>query len=576
MLLREEISAWLTDFKLKHSRPLRVLHLGNIANNAFLNAKFMRSVGIDADVVTRDYFHIMSTSEWEEARFSGSWGSDFQPDLSPHVVGDYVRPEWFVQGNLQLTDAYLGARSACEKAWNDLRIAALPVKNHALPGADIPGDLNALETPVLAPVEHEKAPERFRALVLRFLHRLSSPFRPQSQIEQYPPQESLIALLGMIIQRLSKIVVYVALPARWREKMLSWQERGEACADKTASATARAGADPMFYEHERMRDVVRQFDHVFPNRRDRLTFDELMPYRDSIRTCERIFSHYDIVQAYGTDPILPMLAQKMPYVAFEHGTLRDFIRNDTTTNRLTALGYRLANHVFVSNGDCLEHAQWLNCPSIAPIIHPVDVEQHRTVDAEEVARLKRLYDADIILFCPLRHDWAVKGTDIHLRALPHVRRSVKGRVALVTAPWGAQIDESRELVAELGCLDMVRWLERPLSRMEMIAHLHASDVVLDQIALPHFGATAPQALAAGRPVVMSYKPESTAWIVSEPAPILPAFTPDEVGHAVVTALDPGWRKDFSLRARRWVDEQHSVSRLLDDQLTVYKSLLEKT
>jgi hypothetical protein len=110
----------------------------------------------------------------------------------------------------------------------------------------------------------------------------------------------------------------------------------------------------------------------------------------------------------------------------------------------------------------------------------------------------------------------------------------------------------------------------------MIAHLHAADVVLDQIALPHFGATAPQALAAGRPVVMSYRPESTAWIVSQPAPILAAFTPEEVCEAVTIALDPKWRVTFNSRAVQWTDEQHSVQRLLNDQLSIYKKILDRT
>jgi hypothetical protein len=92
--------------------------------------------------------------------------------------------------------------------------------------------------------------------------------------------------------------------------------------------------------------------------------------------------------------------------------------------------------------------------------------------------------------------------------------------------------------------------------------------------LPHFGATAPQALAAGRPVVMSYRPESTAWIVSQPAPILSAFTPEEVCEAVLTALEPKWQGTFGARSVHWIDEQHSAERLLNDQLSIYRKVLD--
>ena len=100
-----------------------------------------------------------------------------------------------------------------------------------------------------------------------------------------------------------------------------------------------------------------------------------------------------------------------------------------------------------------------------------------------------------------------------------------------------------------------------------------ADVVLDQIALPCFGGTGPQALAAGTPVISSYEPSSTSWLVGEPAPILPAFNPAEVRDSVCKALDPAWRAAFSERARNWVDAYHHPNRVLIDHLRVYQRIL---
>jgi glycosyltransferase involved in cell wall biosynthesis len=499
MKIRTDLIDWLADFQLQNHRPLRVLHVGNIANNAFLNAKFMRSVGIDAEVMSRDYYHIMATAEWEEAVVRGNWGDDDRPEFNTSIIGDYKRPRWFMQGTLEQTDKYLQARNNLKRQGTEHLSATASSEKAWL-------DLGSAPT---------AARVRSRALVKRIARRALREIFPDSFRRRYLRD---------------------------------------------------------LFELEKF---TRKFDECFPGRPDRLTQKDLVPYSGTIGLLESIFSNYDVVQGYGTEPILPMLASKTPYVAFEHGTLRDFIRNDNALNRLTALAYRLADHVLVSNGDCLEHAEWLGCKNISSVIHPVDVQQHRRVDQVEVERLRRSYDADVILFCPLRHDWKTKGTDVHLRALPFIRRAVGARVALVTAPWGAQISESRRLIEELGCLDIVRWLERPLARLDMIAHFHAADVVLDQMALPHFGATAPQALAAGRPVVMSYRPESTAWIVSQPAPILPAFTPEEVCEAVLTALDPKWQGTFGAQAVQWIDEQHSAERLLNDQLSIYRKILDK-
>ena len=74
-------------------------------------------------------------------------------------------------------------------------------------------------------------------------------------------------------------------------------------------------------------------------------------------------------------------------------------------------------------------------------------------------------------------------------------------------------------------------------------------------------------------MIGSYRPESTDWIVDEPAPILSAFTPEDVADAVVQALDPEWRKDFKMRARSWVYRQHHENRLVAEHLRVYRKLL---
>jgi glycosyltransferase involved in cell wall biosynthesis len=328
------------------------------------------------------------------------------------------------------------------------------------------------------------------------------------------------------------------------------------------------------FDFRRLKKLKRDFATLFPNRMDQLNLSDLAPYLKVIKPLEELFAKYDIVQGYATDPILPLVCDKRPFVAFEHGTLRDFIRENNPLHRLTALAYRKADHVFITNGDCLEHARWLGCKNATAMLHPIDIQRHRHRDEVAIADLRRHYGADVLLFCPIRHDWLVKGTDVHIRALPEIRRRVAGNVVLVLAPWGLQIEDSKRLIKSLGCESSVAWLDRPLCRSDLISHMQAADVVLDQMTLPHFGATAPQSLAAGTPVIMSYKEESTAWIVDEPAPILVAFSPDDVTSAVITALDPIWRAEFENRARAWVDTHHHTDRMVRDHLAVYGRLLE--
>jgi glycosyltransferase involved in cell wall biosynthesis len=69
---------------------VRVLHLGNLVNNGYLNAKFLRRDGIEADAFC-DETHVISQPEWEEADVD-------TPDdhYAPLVAPGWQRPEWTV------------------------------------------------------------------------------------------------------------------------------------------------------------------------------------------------------------------------------------------------------------------------------------------------------------------------------------------------------------------------------------------------------------------------------------------------------------------------------------------------
>ena len=76
--LTEQIG-WLRDFEARNGRKLRVLHVGNICNNAYLAAKFLRRAGVDADVLCYNYYHIMGMPEWEELDIQHDWHDDYRP-----------------------------------------------------------------------------------------------------------------------------------------------------------------------------------------------------------------------------------------------------------------------------------------------------------------------------------------------------------------------------------------------------------------------------------------------------------------------------------------------------------------
>jgi glycosyltransferase involved in cell wall biosynthesis len=300
--------------------------------------------------------------------------------------------------------------------------------------------------------------------------------------------------------------------------------------------------------------------------------NELIAYYESFDSFQQLLAHYDIVQGYATDPLWPLLCGNKPYVAYEHGTLREIPFQDNLIGKLTALAYRLSRHTFITNGDCRECAIRLGVPSLSPTLHGIDDRKfHRNQDLRN--QLRRQYGVERLYLCPIRHDWAVKGTDQHIRALPNLVERTGKDFRLILIEWGEMVAQSKELAHSLGVEEQIIWIQ-PLPKRKLIDWIGAMDCVLDQLTLPHFGATAPEAMGCGIPVISSYDPESTRWIVEEPAPIQSAFTPEQVADRLMELSDPDHWKTVADKCLAWFQRNHSSQRLLRDHLDVYREILK--
>ncbi len=480
------------------SRPLRVLHIGNVANNAYKNAKLLNEAGLECDVICNDYYHVMGAPEWEDADIQGPLPDQFMPDWPAVNLNGFQRPRWFAQGPTLFCLKYLLAKSRHQRIRAGFWWAVLEWSRSVLCG-------------------------RHGGKLTWFLM-------------QVFVVKGFASLYGRALTRLG------------------------------FNTTLKSG-------RQRRERLVREFERLFPEREDKLTTEDFSIYLSVLPVWKKLFNQYDIVQAYATNPILPLLTGKRPYIGFEHGTLRDIPFMPTQVGRTAALGYALADGVLITNGDCLKSVPKLQIRHYAPMLHPVDERDYDRVE-KDTARLHDQLGVRYIFLCTLRHDWQVKGADVYLRALPNLAKALGRTFKVLMTTWGAQVDESKKLVEASNVSDLVHWIE-PQPRRALIRLQKSVDAMFDQVALPCFGATAPEAIAAGVPVLMSYDPPSTSWIVSEPAPILPVWTTDDVVEQTQTAIDPDWREEYRQRAKRWFREQHSAKRVVEDHLAMYAQVLSR-
>ncbi|MBM4133211.1 MAG: glycosyltransferase [Nitrospira sp.] len=433
---------------------MRVLHIGNIANNAYNNAKFLRRKGVEADVLCYDYTHVMGQPEWEDAEFEGD-PDEFNPRWEQVDLKGFRRPAWFLQEEL---------------------------------ASHVPG-------------------------------RREQRFKGQFRLERL-----------------------VRDPVRWLHVFIK-------------------------YRLESMLSGTEPHPHA-------VDFFKIYPAR---KWFQQWFEGYDLIQSYATEPIHAMLfATGQPYVAFEHGTMREIPFEASTTGRLLALAYRKANRVLITNPDVLAAAQRLGLTNFQFIPHPVDESKYRPCSSPLRGELMNRHQTDLILFAPSRHNWALKGNDLLLKAFARfTRQASRHRPILILSDWGQEVDRSRALIESLGIGASILWTP-PQNKMKLIAYYNAADVVLDQFTLGVFGTVTPEAMACGKPVVMHFDRRAHEWCFAEMPPVVPAGTEDEIFTRLVELTDdPARRAAVGQTSREWVIKHHGWELVADRQIAIYRELLQR-
>ena len=121
-----EIERWLGCFRERNGRAPTALHIGNIANAAYLNARMLNEAGIDCDVLCYAYYHIMGCPDWESAVFDPNGVDPDRPLWSP---GPPIRPARAISSRSPATDAVL-----CSHATLASPYCSMPASSRSVAG----------------------------------------------------------------------------------------------------------------------------------------------------------------------------------------------------------------------------------------------------------------------------------------------------------------------------------------------------------------------------------------------------------------------------------------------------------
>jgi len=498
-----EIFDWYGNWLTKRGRPLRILHLGNIANNAFNNARIQRQYGLDAYVIAYENYHIMASPEWEEATFNGDLGDPFFPDWSKVDLAGYQRPRWFASGPLRLCCEMIEAEVGGESD----RADAFRLK--------------------LKTVREAECSQTYRSFLIRQARRL---------------RRRLTRLSGEVREAAGVILNTVFL----RPKK----------------------SDP---NHLRLIEIWKK---ARTSQQSEPTSRDFSGYRARLRDLKGLFRYFDVIQAYSTDGAWPLLAGQ-PYVAYEHGTLRAIPFANDITGRLAATVFLGADHVFVTNLDCMEAAERLGIPAdrFSPLPHAFD--EKRLVEFRHSHGEMRPPDDHVVFFHPARQDWLladpsmIKGNDRLVRAFARISRTHPS-AQLVMIAWGRDLEATRDLIKSLGVEGKIRWLD-PMRKQDLWRTYLSSHAVLDQFVLPSFGGITFEALALGCRVITNVDVGAAERFFSRAPPIYSASSENEICQMLEQIiLDPNDQARVGDAGAEWIKHHHSAKRIVELQLEIYR------
>jgi glycosyltransferase involved in cell wall biosynthesis len=607
----------INDFRMEVGRPLRVLHIGNIANNAYNNACIQRQHGIEADVLCYNYYHIMGCPEWEDGAIKGgasSLGLDhFKPDWWASSLKGWKRPRWFVQGPSALCIEYLRARNSGLKAvadwlWLLLELTALRA---ARPVGDpeafnyVPARLQLLSwlagagkrrlglytywlgTAVANGVLGRKSNRGGDSVEPNWLDRLSAKVwlratgqavhaesrkalaQFRDEVREFRGGEAGGLIAAFAETTSSRLLGVFSFVGRRLVRTISAQEPG-CVAWSMSDPRTRAG------EIERLLDEIRndpgELDGQSLSYREEYITQHPAPFAD-------ILSHYDIIQGYAIDGLIPMINGVKNFCCYEHGTLREIPFENNLTGLICRISFQHAPVVFVTNSDVLPSVERLKLKKerVVYLPHAFDDVKLRAFRKAH-PRLKPPEGGPVLFFSPSRHHWKLgnsswkKGNDVIIRAAANVARQTRN-FRLVLVEWGQEVADSRELIAELRLTDLVEWIPT-MSKRELWRRYCESHAVMDQFIVPALGGVGFETMALGRRLISAIDQEQTAVFFGEAPPCLAARTVDECAVRMREVLaDPLDRQGRGMAASRWMSTYHSAERIVALQCKAYSNLL---
>ncbi|KQK29389.1 hypothetical protein ARD30_17530 [Bosea thiooxidans] len=540
---------------------LKILHVTNIAQNAYINATLLNARGHDCDVVAYDLYHVACSPEWYRL-------FDFDVDTE-QLGGDAFFPDFYLLGHAmpQIEDFVAQGPYYLSLIYLRLRRRNDPRKHAALCAL---------------------AYMRFKAT----MQRTTTPWLTamteqdfQRQIAAYDLQPYLRRriMAGRTAER-----HFESIRVRLRRLLSEEQIRQMTPPFAVGFLDQFFLADPTLAHHmralrERGLAEALGLEYEGPSNEtghlERLGFapEEAVPWLGPANIWRDLAQLYDVCIFYADSSMFAVAAGIKTYCALEHGTIRTIPFETTPYGRIVRAAYLGASKVFLTNTDYATAERRLEFEPEQRVYQP------HPFDEEPAFRFRATYKAQrdpdrTVFLCPARHDWVsrdpkmAKGNDLYLYAAKQLVDEGRTNFVLRCVDWGIDRDASQALITELGLDGHVQWVP-PMSKRKLWEAMLDADAVIDQFLISVVSGITFEALALGRRLITKDDGVANAVFFAEAPPLMAASSVDAIAARMRAVLDD--REDqagVGERGVEWVQRHHSANRIAQLQEEAFAAL----
>lgn len=256
--------------------------------------------------------------------------------------------------------------------------------------------------------------------------------------------------------------------------------------------------------------------------------------------------HYLLQDCY----IASVLGKK-PLVGHAHGSDLLNTLNRHALGRLVRSNLRKCDWVFVSTPDLLDIAR-LHRPDAEYLPNPVDMELF-------YPKPLRVSGGKLKVLIASGADWALKGTDIIVRALARLRDTVE--VSMIS--YGGDIERTLVLAEGLGLgLNLLP----PVPHEQLNQYYWNADIVIGQgrFRTGVLGLVSLEAIACGRPVLANV---SSEYEVYRDFPLKNIDNEEKIADAIQSNLNELWKAQHE-----YLIKNHDPKKIAKHVLEIYQSL----